>query len=76
MSSGQAQYCLYFCTLPSDAFARDTTDQAVVDEKIWLIIDMQDPDIVNNLRHHNRGRESVYDPFWEVLQVSSGKNSS
>lgn len=34
-------------------------------ERIHLIIDSQDPDIIDDLRHHNKGRPSMYDRFWE-----------
>ena len=55
---------LYTCIV-GDSSASDTSDQAAIDEKIRHIIDMQDPDVVDDLRHHNRGRVSKYDQFWE-----------
>ena len=48
-----------------DSSASDTSNQAAIDEKIRHIIDMQDPDVVDDLRHHNRGQVSKYDPFRE-----------
>ena len=50
----------YTCTV-GDSSASDTSDQAAIDE----IIDMQDPDVVDDLRHHNRGQVPKYDQFWE-----------
>ena len=52
-----------------DSSASDTSDQSAIDEKMRHIIDMQDPDVVDDLRHHNPRRESKYDPFWEQCQV-------
>ena len=45
--------------------ASETSDQALVDVKIRLIKDLQDPSIVDDLRQHNRGRPPKYDRFWE-----------
>ena len=48
-----------------DLSASETTDQALTDAKVRLIIDTQDPSIVDDLRHHNPGRPSKYEKFWE-----------
>ena len=40
-------------------------DDSLTMERIRLIIDSQDPDIVDDLRHHNKGRPTKYDYFWE-----------
>lgn len=39
--------------------------EAQVDERIDAIINTQDPSIVDDLRHHNRGHPTKYDYFWE-----------
>ena len=43
----------------------ENQDLATVDERIQIIMDSQDPNIVDDLRHHNRGQPSKYDCFWE-----------
>lgn len=43
----------------------ENLEQATVDERIQLIMDSQDPSIVDDLRHHNRGHPTKYDTFWE-----------
>ena len=37
----------------------------MVDDRIRVIIDSQDPEIVDDLRHHNPGRTPKYEIFWE-----------
>ena len=37
----------------------------MVDDRIRVIIDSQDPKIVDDLRHHNPGRTPIYEIFWE-----------
>ena len=37
----------------------------MVDERIRLILDTQDPKIVGDLHQHNPGRPPKYEPFWE-----------
>lgn len=51
--------------LTGDMSASETSDQALVDAKIRLIIDLQDPSIVDDLRQHNPGRPPKYEKFWE-----------
>ena len=48
-----------------DLSASETTEQALIDAKIKLIIDTQDPSIVDDLRQHNPGRPPKYEKFWE-----------
>ena len=40
-------------------------DEATTQERIRLIIDSQDPDIIDDLRQHNKGRPPIYEYFWE-----------
>lgn len=40
-------------------------DEATIDERIAIIINTQDPSIVDDLRHHNRGQPTKYERFWE-----------
>ena len=48
-----------------DLSASETTDQALTDAKVRLIIDTQDLSIVDDLRQHNPGRPPKYEKFWE-----------
>ena len=40
-----------------------TTDQAEVDKQVQLAIDMEDPDVVVDLRERNMGRVAQFDTF-------------
>ena len=48
-----------------DTSSSENADQASVDERIRLIIDTQDPNLVDDLRHLNSGRPPKYDLFWD-----------
>ena len=48
-----------------DMSSSENLDQATVDERVQLIMDSQDPNIVDDLRHHNHGHPTKYDTFWE-----------
>ena len=50
-------------TNDNSAASNDTT--AEVDQRIKMMIDMQDPEVVVDLRENNPGRPSKYEPFWE-----------
>ena len=43
----------------------ENEDEHYVDERIQAIIETQDPSIVADLRHHNRGQPTKYELFWE-----------
>ncbi len=47
-----------------DHSAADSKQQALVDNRIRQIIDMEDVSIVADLRSHNHGQTSKYDNFW------------
>ncbi len=49
----------------NDQSAAATTDQAQLYKRVQLVIDMEDPSIVTNLREHNSGRVAKFDKFWE-----------
>ena len=58
---------MYFhspCLL-GDMSSSQNLDTASVDERILAIMETQDPMIVDDLRHHNRGQPSKYEQFWE-----------
>ena len=51
---------------PGDCSSLSNLDESVIQERVRLIIDYQDPDIVDDLRHHNRGRSPKYEAFWDA----------
>ena len=50
--------------LTADASAPTNLHEAEIDERMRMIIEMEDADIVLDLRHLNTGRKSQYDAFW------------
>ena len=50
--------------------------EAEVDERMQQVVDMEDPDIVVDLRHHNRGAPSKYDPFWDECAKARKKHTN
>ena len=40
-------------------------DQAEIEKRVQLLVDMEDADVVLDLRHLNSGRKSMYDAFWD-----------
>ena len=64
-----------FCVLvlcAGDMCSSENQEQATIDERIELIMDSQDPSIVDDLRHHNRGHPTKYDTFWEECKKIPG----
>ena len=57
--------CIVCVSTSGDMSSSENLEQATVDERIQLIMDSQDPSIVDDLRHHNRGHPTKYDTFWE-----------
>ena len=39
-----------------------------IDRHVQQLIEMEDPDIVVDLRVHNEGRKEIYDAFWRECQ--------
>ena len=48
-----------------DASAASTLSEAEVDKRVKLYVDMEDPDIVMDLRELQRGKASKFDIFWD-----------
>lgn len=48
-----------------DSSSSETISQKELDNRIKQMIEMEDPDIVADLRHINTGSKSKYDHFWE-----------
>ena len=52
---------MLLCT--GDFSSPSNLDESITQERIRLIIDTQDPEIVDDLRHHNKGCPCMYDRF-------------
>ena len=53
-------------TLTGDTAASSTANQEAVDERIQMVLELGDPDIIYDLRQLNEGRPGHYDAFWDV----------
>ncbi|GBB97525.1 hypothetical protein RclHR1_00300004 [Rhizophagus clarus] len=59
---------------PVDVSAANTTNDAKVDERVKLALELGDPDITIDLHEHRSGRSSKYDTFWKIAaQFLAGK---
>ena len=59
---------LLWCAISGDQSASTTTDQAQVDARVCEAIDMEDPNIVLDLRSLNTSEAGCYDVFWDECQ--------
>ena len=50
--------------LTNDTFASTNLQEAEIDERMRMILEMEDADIVVDLRHLNSGRKKRYNVFW------------
>ena len=55
---------MYHCLI-GDSSASSNLNEATVDERIQRILQLQDSDILPNLRYFNEGRPEKYQVFWE-----------
>ena len=51
--------------LTNDASAPTNIHEAEIEERMKMILEMEDADIVLDLRHLNSRRKSQYDAFWK-----------
>ena len=51
-----------------DASAASQLSEKEVNERVQLYVDMEDPDIILDLRSLNSGQKSKYDAFWDEVQ--------
>lgn len=58
-----------------DCSSSETTDQAKTD-RIALLIDMEDPNVVVDLRSLNTGQVSRYDLFWNECEKFFHENTA
>src|SRR3954449_3683639 len=60
--------------LTGDVSAANTTNDAKVNKRIRLALELGDPEITINLREHRSGTSSKYDTFWKTAaQFLAGK---
>ena len=51
-----------------DQSASETSQQAEVDRRIQLVIDMEDVDVLPDLRSHNSGKPSNFQCCWKKCE--------
>jgi hypothetical protein len=60
--------------LTGDISAANTINDAKVDKRVGIALELGDPEIVIDLREHSRERSSKYDTFWKIAaQFLAGK---
>ncbi|PKY60554.1 hypothetical protein RhiirA4_484384 [Rhizophagus irregularis] len=60
--------------LTGDISAANTTNDAKVDERVRLALELGDPEITIDLREHGSGRSRKYNTFWKIsAQFLAGK---
>lgn len=66
----------FYQDLTGDSSTSETTSREELDNRVKQMIEMEDPDIVTDLRHLNTGRKGQYDTFWDecskFLEASVG----
>ena len=55
----------FYCDLTGDSSASETTAEGEVDRRVLQFLEMEDPDILLDLRAVNSGQKSKYDLFWD-----------
>ena len=60
--------CIMYRELTGDHSSSSNEHEAEIDKRIQQLIEMEDPEIVVDLRKHNEGRKSQYDVFWDECQ--------
>ena len=54
--------------LTGDASASSNESEKDIDERVRQAIDLEDVEVVVDLRHHNKGQPSKYDRFWDACE--------
>ena len=54
--------------LTGDASASSSESEKDIDERVRQAIELEDAEVVVDLRHHNKGQPSKYDQFWEACE--------
>jgi hypothetical protein len=65
-----SHYRAMYQLLTGDASAPCNETEKEIDSRVQQLLELHDPDIVTDLRKHNPGRPSIYEPFW--MQVING----
>ena len=59
---------IFYGVYTGDSTAASSLNEEEVDERVKLFIEMEDPEIVIDLRELNTGHHTKYDVFWEECQ--------
>ena len=51
-----------------DQSSATNLSEAEVDERMHLLLDMEDPSVITDLRHHNSGPNTRYEIFWNECE--------
>ena len=54
----------FYRELTNDASAPSSLLEAEIDERVRMVPDMENPDVIIDLRQLNSGRKGQYDVFW------------
>lgn len=54
--------------LTGDASVASSENEKGVDERLRQSLDLEDAEVVVDLRHHNQGHATKYEPFWEACE--------
>ena len=54
--------------LTEDTSASSSENEKGIDERVRQALDLEDPKVVVDLRQHNKGHPSKYEPFWETCE--------
>ena len=54
--------------LTGDTSAASSENEKRIDERVQQALDLEDAEVVVDLRHHSDGRPSRYEPFWEACE--------
>ena len=58
-------HCISIQDLIEDHSAPVNLEQAEIEKRVRLLVDMEDADVIPDLRHVNSSRKSTYNVFWE-----------
>ena len=54
--------------LTDDQSAPRNADEADIDNRTLQVVEMEDTDIVPDMRVHNAGRKGIFDEFWKACE--------
>ena len=57
-----------YIALTGDCSAPAHATEVEIDRRVVQMVEMEDPDIVPDLRVHNGGRKAVFHPFWSACK--------